>query len=98
MIKLIYKYKTKGTCSRSITIDVVDGVIKDVSFEGGCSGNTQGVSALVRGMRADKVAEMLKDIKCGDKDTSCPAQLAIAITKALGADGGSGKKSREVRV
>ena len=83
-----YEYKTSGTCSRSITVELSDGVIKDVQFEGGCNGNTKGIEALVRGMDASKVMAMFKDIKCGDKDTSCPAQLAIALSQALDKDGG----------
>lgn len=81
--KLVYRYNTTGVCSRSITIELDKRIIKNVIFEGGCSGNTQGVAALVQGMDADKVVPLLKDIKCGFKDTSCPGQLAIALTQAL---------------
>ncbi len=72
-------YKTKGVCSRSILIDVEDDIVKKVSFQGGCSGNTKGVAALVEGMRVKDVIEKLENIKCGFKDTSCPAQLAEAL-------------------
>lgn len=74
-----FAYKTKGVCSRNIYIDVQDGIVKSVSFEGGCNGNTKGISALVEGMNVDDVIERLSGIKCGFKDTSCPAQLAEAL-------------------
>lgn len=74
-----FSYKTKGVCSRSILVDVEDGIVKSVRFEGGCSGNTKGVAALVEGMSADEVIKKLQNIKCGFKNTSCPAQLAEAL-------------------
>ncbi len=74
-----FSYKTNGVCSRKIHIDVEDGIVKDVKFEGGCSGNTQGVATLVKGMKVEDVIEKLQDIKCGFKNTSCPAQLAEAL-------------------
>ncbi len=77
------EYNTKGTCSRKVIIDVVDGVITECAFVGGCAGNTQGVAALVRGMKADEAIERLKGIRCGFKNTSCPDQLAKALEEAL---------------
>lgn len=73
------KYNTKGVCSRSITFDVKDNKVTDVQFEGGCSGNTQGVSRLVEGMDIDEAIKRMKDIRCGFKSTSCPDQLALAL-------------------
>ena len=75
------EYKTKGTCSRMITVELEDGVITDCKFNGGCAGNTQGVAALVKGMRADEAIARMKGIKCGFKPTSCPDQLARALEK-----------------
>ena len=77
------EYTTKGTCSRKIIIDVEDGVIVDCKFVAGCSGNTMGVSALVKGMTVEEVISRLKGIKCGFKSTSCPDQLARALEEAL---------------
>nr|PZM88155.1 MAG: TIGR03905 family TSCPD domain-containing protein [[Clostridium] cellulosi] len=76
-------YTTKGVCSRRIHIVIEDGIITKVSFEGGCHGNTQGVSRLVEGMKVEDVIKRLKGIKCGFKDTSCPDQLATALEEAL---------------
>lgn len=73
------KYNTKGVCSRSITFDVKDNKVTDVQFEGGCSGNTQGVARLVEGMDIDEAIKRMKDIRCGFKSTSCPDQLAQAL-------------------
>ena len=72
-------YKTSGVCSRTINIEIEDEVIKSVYFEGGCNGNTKGISALVEGMRVDDVIDRLEGIKCGFKGTSCPDQLAKAL-------------------
>ena len=76
-------YKPKGVCSRMIHAEVEDGIVKSVEFIGGCSGNTQGVAALAAGMNAREYIKRCKDIKCGFKSTSCPAQLAIALEQAL---------------
>ena len=73
------EYKTKGTCSRAVIVDVEDGVITDCAFVGGCSGNTQGVASLVIGMKAEDAVAKIKGIKCGMKSTSCPDQLAPAL-------------------
>ena len=78
-MKKTITYKTKGTCSRSITI-VLDGdIVESVSFEGGCDGNTHGIENLVVGMKADDVISRLDGIRCGFKSTSCPDQLATAL-------------------
>lgn len=78
-----FKYKTSGTCSRSIEFDVEDGRVKGVIFEGGCNGNLQGISKLVEGLTLREVKEKLSGIKCGFRATSCPDQLAKACEKAL---------------
>ena len=73
-------YKTKGTCSRQIDIEINDaGIIEQVNFTGGCSGNTQGVAALVAGMSVDEAIRRIDGIKCGPRSTSCPDQLAQAL-------------------
>ncbi|HAV90679.1 MAG TPA: TIGR03905 family protein [Eubacterium sp.] len=74
-------YQTKGTCSRAIKFDVEDGIVKNVQFDGGCNGNTQGVAILVEGMPIDEVIKKLKGINCNGRGTSCPDQLAIALTQ-----------------
>lgn len=74
------EYKTKGTCSRAIKIELDDdGIITDCKFVAGCPGNTFGVSELVKGMHKDEAIRRLKGIKCGMKTTSCPDQLARAL-------------------
>ncbi len=73
------KYKTSGTCSSMIDIEVENDTIQSVAFTGGCNGNLQGISALVKGMKVDDAIEKLSGIKCGFKDTSCPDQLARAL-------------------
>ena len=78
-----YKYKTRGTCAREISFQLEDGIIKNVSFFGGCNGNLKGIASLVEGRPAQEVIESLKGIKCGFKPTSCPDQLAMALQEAL---------------
>lgn len=77
------EYKTKGTCSRAIVLDVEDGVILSCKFVGGCSGNTQGVAALVKGMRVEDAIDRLSGIQCGFRGTSCPDQLSRALRESL---------------
>ncbi|MDE7379388.1 MAG: TIGR03905 family TSCPD domain-containing protein [Paraprevotella sp.] len=74
-----YHYTPRGTCSTSIDVTVEDGVVKNVSFTGGCNGNLQGISALVSGMPVEEVIRRLKGIRCGYKGTSCPDQLCCAL-------------------
>ena len=72
-------YKTKGTCSTAIDIEVNDGIIESVQFTGGCNGNLKGICALVKGMRVEDAIEKLEGIRCGMKPTACPDQLAQAL-------------------
>jgi len=74
-----YQYKTQGTCSQLIVVDVEEDIIKSVVFLGGCSGNLQGISKLVEGMKIDDVVSRLEGINCGMKGTSCPDQLSKAL-------------------
>ena len=74
-------YATKGVCSRQIDIDLEGDVIKAVKFTGGCSGNTQGVAALLVGMTVDEAISRLSGIKCHVKPTSCPDQVACALAE-----------------
>ena len=76
-------YKTKGTCSTQIDIDVEDGIIKNVKFTNGCNGNLQGVARLVEGMKGEDAIGKLRGIRCGSKSTSCPDQLSYAIEEAM---------------
>ena len=78
------KYRTKGTCSSAIDIELDNGIIKSVHFTGGCNGNLQGISRLVEGMPAKEAISRLKGIKCGFKPTSCPDQLAVALESIVG--------------
>lgn len=80
---MTYSYKTKGTCSQKIDIELADDgkTILDVKFTGGCNGNLKGIAALVKGKKADEIIESLEGIKCGFKQTSCPDQLAQALKK-----------------
>ena len=76
-------YKTHGVCSSMIHIDLDGDKIKDVNFVGGCNGNLQGISSLVKGMKVEDAIERLDGIKCGSKATSCPDQLAKALREAI---------------
>ena len=80
-------YITKGVCSRRIFLEMEGNVVKKVRFEGGCNGNTKGISALAEGMKAEDVIEKLQGIKCGFKNTSCPDQLSQALKEYLSEKG-----------
>ena len=80
---MTHSYKTRGTCSRQIDFELDNGIVKNVSFFGGCNGNLKGIGALVEGRPAEEVIQLLKGMKCGFKPTSCPDQLALALEKAL---------------
>ena len=70
---------TQGTCSSHIEIEVEDGVIKEVFYWGGCNGNLQGISRVVKGMKVDDVIAKLEGVRCGNRATSCPDQLCKAL-------------------
>ena len=76
-------YVPRGVCSRAFHIEVEDGVIQSVQVLGGCPGNLQGISALLRGMPVEQAIARLEGIRCGRKLTSCPDQIAQALKKAL---------------
>ena len=78
-----YRYKPEGVCSREMIFDIENGIIKSLKIVGGCQGNTQGISKLVEGMKIEDVIKKLKGIQCGNKGTSCPDQLSIALEKYL---------------
>lgn len=79
----MHTYKTHGVCSQAIQFELDGDIIKKVDFIGGCSGNTQGVSRLVEGMKAEDAIARLEGIKCGPRPTSCPDQLAKALKEVL---------------
>lgn len=76
-------FQPKGVCSNAIDVEMEEGIIKSVEFTGGCNGNTQGISRLVVGMKAEDAISRLKGIKCGFKSTSCLDQLACALEQML---------------
>lgn len=80
---MMFNYTPKGVCSRNIKIQLDGDTIKSVAFTGGCSGNTQGLSALVAGLKAEDAIRKLQGIRCGFKNTSCPDQLALALEQAI---------------
>ena len=77
------EFTPRGVCTRRITITLEGDTVKEVSFMGGCHGNTQGLAALAAGMPAKEVIARLSGIRCGFKATSCPDQLAKALSAAL---------------
>ena len=74
-----YQFKPQGVCAQMMEITVDDNVLQDLKVLGGCSGNLQGISSLVRGMKVEEVIQRLEGIRCGRKPTSCPDQLAKAL-------------------
>ncbi len=81
---MTYTFRPRGVCSQEMRVELDDqGVIRELQVLGGCSGNLQGISALVRGMTAREAVERLKGIRCGSKPSSCPDQLARGLEEIL---------------
>ena len=78
---MTYEYKTKGTCSSRITFDLDGDIVRNVKFTGGCNGNLKGISSIVDGMKVEDIEKKLGGITCGFKNTSCPDQLAKAVSE-----------------
>lgn len=79
---MTYEFAPSGVCSQKITFELDGDVVKNVKFTGGCNGNLKGIGALVEGMKKDEVIERLSGIRCGFKRTSCPDQLAKALSES----------------
>lgn len=82
-MKQIVKYVPSGVCSRLMEIETENGIIASVQIVGGCHGNSQGVAALLIGMKITDAIERLEGIRCGMKSTSCPDQIAQALKQCL---------------
>ena len=82
-MKEVIQYATRGTCCRLMNIELDGETIKDVEFIGGCNGNLKGIRSLVIGMNIKDVAQKLEGIRCGDKSTSCPDQLATCLKEYI---------------
>ena len=81
---MTYQFRPRGVCSQEMRLEIDEqGNIHGLQVSGGCSGNLQGISALVKGMRAEEAAERMKGIRCGFKNTSCPDQLAQGLETIL---------------
>ncbi|MBO5858794.1 MAG: TIGR03905 family TSCPD domain-containing protein [Clostridia bacterium] len=80
---MVYEYRTKGTCARTISFELENGIVGNVRFDGGCNGNLKGIASLVNGMKAEDVIARCEGIKCGFKSTSCPDQFAKALKEAM---------------
>ena len=78
-----FTHKNAGTCSTSVTFDIVDGKIKNIQFTGGCNGNLKAVAKLAEGRDAKEIAAILRGNTCGPRATSCADQLAQAIEEAI---------------
>ena len=79
---MVYSYRTRGTCSQQIDVELDGDIIKSVQFYGGCNGNLQGISAIVRGKTIEEVEKAFSGIRCGMKPPSCPDQLVKALHAA----------------
>ena len=78
-----YSFRPRGVCSRKMTVEVENGIIRRLEVEGRCDGNLQGISRLVVGMEAEEAIRRLEGIRCGSKSTSCPDQLARGLKDCL---------------
>lgn len=74
-----YIYNPEGVCSNKLVFEIENDIVKKLKIVGGCPGNTIGVSRLVEGKTIDEIIQLLKDIPCGMRGTSCPDQVAKAL-------------------
>ncbi|MDR0513565.1 MAG: TIGR03905 family TSCPD domain-containing protein [Coriobacteriaceae bacterium] len=81
----MYRYRTKGVCSRLINIELEGERVTHLDFEGGCNGNLKALSILVTGMSIDEAAEKLEGLTCGSRPTSCADQLVLGLREAFAA-------------
>ena len=78
------EFQPQGVCCRQMHLEISDdNKIIEASFHGGCSGNLQGISKLIKGMDINEVIVRLKGINCGGKGTSCPDQLATCLLQYI---------------
>ena len=75
-----YRYSPKGVCSKEMIFNIENNKVMDLKVVGGCNGNLKGISSLIIGMDIDTIINKLKGIKCNFKETSCPDQIALALT------------------
>lgn len=80
---IIYTYKTRGTCSSHIQLELEDNILKKVKFINGCDGNSKGIARLAEGMTIEEIKKRLSGIQCEGRCTSCPDQLAKAAEEAF---------------
>lgn len=92
-----FEYRTRGTCSQMINLDIDGDIVRNVRFIGGCNGNLQAVSKLVDGMTVSQITEKLSGIRCGTKPTSCADQLSRAVRAALEAQSGGRAENQHVQ-
>jgi uncharacterized protein (TIGR03905 family) len=79
---IIYTFKTRGTCSSHIQLQLEGDIVKKVKFINGCDGNSQGIARLAEGLTVEEIKKRLSGIRCENKCTSCPDQLAKAVDEA----------------
>ena len=80
---MTYTYRPKGVCSQRMTVELEDGIVKDVQILGGCNGNLQGIARLIKGRPAAEVADDMIGVNCSGRGTSCPDQIAKALKQML---------------
>jgi len=76
-----YVYRPEGVCSNEIVFEIEKGIVEDIRINGGCAGNTIGISQLLKGMKIEDIIRKLKGTPCGFRGTSCPDQIAKALEK-----------------
>lgn len=80
-----YSFRPEGgVCSALMSVEIDENnVITSLQVKGGCHGNLQGICRLVKGMKVKEIIDRLSGIRCGDKMTSCPDQLAKGLADFL---------------
>ena len=98
-----FTYSPERVCSKQFLFDVDEEsrVINGFAHAGGCPGNLEGISRLIRGKTIDEVIDCFEDmpICSGSKVSSCPEQIRNALVSLRAQlDGGEAPKAAPGRL
>ena len=75
----IVQYQPKGVCAKMMQFRIQNNMVLDAEFIGGCNGNLNGISNLIKGMNINDIIPKLSGLPCGSRPTSCPDQLTKGL-------------------
>jgi len=79
-------FRPTGVCATRIDFEIdKEGMVHNIIFTDGCPGTSAGLALLAEDHPAAELIELLRGLPCGRKATSCPDQLARALSQELAA-------------